>query len=145
MKNYVKLCIVAIFLGIIMAVIFYQNLDKDVKTVFKSNDNEKIFVFQLGVFKNLDNAQKLRSKYYSGGIYKINDLYHVIVAVTLENKDLIAQFLQRNDINYVIKEEYISNVKLNKIKEYDKVIKSTDNDHVIERINKASVTLFLSD
>ena len=145
MKIYVKIFVVAILFGVFFSFLYYQNLNKDIKTVFNSNDTEKIYVFQVGVFENIENAISLKNKYLSGGIYEVEDLYHVIISATLDNKDLLEDYFKNKGINYVIKEELISSDKINKIKEYDKVIYSSKNAGVIESISKASVALFLSD
>lgn len=143
MRTYSKILIFAILLAAILAYCFYNNINQDIKTVFNNSGTNKVFVFQVGVFTKKDNALKLKNKYPSGDIYQENNLYHVIISVTLNNKELLENYYKARNVNYIIKEELIDDNKTSKILDYDKIIKSTHNKEVIEKISKASVALFL--
>ena len=144
MKTYFKIMVAAIVFGIILAFLFYQNLNRNAKEVFSFNETNKVNVFQIGVFKNKEYAHRLEKKYFSTGTYKEGELYYVIISVTINNKEIIENYLNKKDIQFVIKEEIVDDKKYSKLKEYDRVIKASTKDSVIERINKASVELFLN-
>ena len=55
MKKYFKLIIGAILLGALFAYLFYKDINKEVIALEKEKDN--IYLFQVGVFKNLDNEK----------------------------------------------------------------------------------------
>ena len=143
LKTYFKISLVAVVLGIILSFIFYVKLVDNSNVNNLINDNNKVYVFQVGVFKSLDNAKKFMNTFISGGYYKKDDLYHVIVAVTKNNSKLIASTLKDENINFVIKEEFINNDKINKLVEYDKAFRESKNLITWQNINKSSVELFI--
>lgn len=142
MKSYLKVVIGAIFLGGILAFFFYKDIKTDVIAI--TDEKGKVYIFQVGVFKSLENANNYRKDFSSGDIYQDEDVYRVITAVTISNKEKLETFYKKKEINYYIKELYVDNDIYEKIIEYDSVITNTSNEEVINKINKSSVELFLS-
>lgn len=140
MKNYLKIVIGAIFIGGIMAFFFYHDIKKEVIAI--SNPEKSVYVFQVGVFKSLENAQKFVQNYPSGEIYRDKDIYRIIIAATITNKEKLEIHFKNNEIEYFVKEFSLTK-DLDKIKEYDELLSKTDKPEVINSINKSSVALFL--
>lgn len=143
MKAYLKILVIASLLGIILAFIFFKNLKKD--NLFAMANNETVFVFQVGVFKSYTNALNFKEKFSSAGIYQKGNYYHVILAVTIYNQQLLTNFFKEKQINYIVKEEKVNPKIYDKITKYDKFLSKTSNQEVIKEINKKTVTLFLEE
>lgn len=133
----------AVVVGGVLAFFFYKDIKNEVIAVTTSTD--KVYVFQVGVFKSFDNANKYLENYPSGGIYKDNDLYRVIVAVTKNNKEKLENYFVRLNIEYYIKDILVRENILEKILNYDEVLSQSNKNGVINNINKSSVDLFLSE
>ena len=72
MKAYVKIFISAIFIGGIFAYFFYKDIKNDVIAI--TTKKNEISLFQVGVFKNLDNAKNFQSNFENSIIYEDNEL-----------------------------------------------------------------------
>lgn len=140
MKNYLKIVVGAIIIGGFMAYLFYKDIKKEVVAI--TNTENIAYIFQVGVFKSLENAQNFAKDFSSGEIYQDKDLYRVIIAITLSNKEKLEAYFKSTNINYYIKE--ITLKDNTKIKEYDALLSQTDKKEVIDSLNKTSVALFLS-
>lgn len=141
MKAYFKILIGAVITGGLLAFFFYKDIKNEVIAVTTNTD--KVYVFQVGVFKSLDNANKYLAQYPCGGIYQDNDLYRVIVAVTKNNKEKLESYFASLNIEYYIKEVMVKENILEKILNYDEVLNQSNNNEVIDNINKSSVELFI--
>ena len=141
MKSYFKFVLGAVFLGGILAFFFYRDIQNEVIAI--TTDKEYISVFQVGVFKSLENAQKFSEDYASSGIYADGDVYRVIIAVTQENVDKLSNYFTSLNIKFYIKEILMEEEIKDKIKNYDKVIAKTDKEEVLNKLNKSCVELFL--
>lgn len=141
MKTYLKIVIGAVLIGGILAFFFYKDIKNEVVALTTSEN--KVYVFQVGVFKSLENAQTFSKKFPSSGIYKDEDIYRVIIAATLNNKEKLEFMYNELGINYYLKEVVVDNEILEKIRNYDRVIAESDNNDVINKLNKSCVELFL--
>ena len=124
-----------------MAFLFYKDIKKDVLAI--TNENDIIYVFQIGVFKSLDNAENFLEEYPSGGIYKDNDLYRVIIGVTKSNREKLEKILNDKKQEYYVKELNANKDLLNELIQYDEVLKYSDKEEAINNLNKSMVALFL--
>ncbi|MDE6284544.1 MAG: hypothetical protein K2M17_02265, partial [Bacilli bacterium] len=129
MKTYLKVVIGAVIIGGIMAFFFYQDIQKEVIAITKTEDI--VYVFQAGVFKSLENAQNKQQEYAASGILKDNDLYRVIIAVTRDNKEKLEHYFQEQGIDFYIKEISRERVFLEKLQNFDHVIEKSTKESVI--------------
>ena len=111
------------------------------------NNEIKLFdttykAFQVGVYTSLEAANTYRTKYSDSIVVKDNELYRVYVSI-LKDKDNInnmSNYLNKNDIDFYIKDITINNNALkNKIKEYESVM-NYDNEIVFLELNKLIIS-----
>ena len=141
MKTYLKIVIGAIILGGVMAFFFYKDIKKEVLAITKTSDT--IYCFQAGVFKSLENAQNFAQSLQAYGIYKDEEFYRVILAVTKENKEKLKAYYEEKEINFYIKEVTLDLSAIKKIENYDQVLEKTEQEDVLYRINQSMIELFL--
>lgn len=144
MKKYMKVLLVAILLGGAMAYFFYRDINKEVRAITKKE--EMISLFQVGVFKNVSNAQKLASTFNRAIIYYDNLYYRVIMGVAYheENKVKLENYCNNHNITYYIKEMRIDKTFIEKISNYENLMLKSDKDNVIESINNNILQIFES-
>ena len=118
-------------LGIISG--YYLCKNKEIKifdTTYKA--------FQVGVYTSLDAANMYKLKYNDAIVIKDNELYRVYVSIlkNQNNIDNMASYLNKNNIDYYIKEININDKNLKKkINEYESVM-NNENEIVFLEINK---------
>lgn len=124
-----------------MAFIFYKDIKKEVLAMTKTNDT--IYCFQAGVFKSLENAQKFAKNLKAYGIYKDEDFYRVILAVTKKNKEKLKVYYEEKEIDFYIKEVTLDLNAIKKIENYDQVLEKTEQEEVLYQVNQSMIELFL--
>lgn len=141
MKMYLKIVMGAVLIGGIMAFFFYQDIQKEVIAITKTEDI--VYVFQAGVFKSLENAENKKQEYAASGILKDNDVYRVIIAVTHDNKEKLEHHFQEQGIDFYIKEITRNKKFIEKLQNYDHVIEKSTKESVINTLNQSMIELFL--
>lgn len=142
MKKYLKVVILAVVIGGVLAYFFYKDIKTEVKAI--TSKEEKVFLFQVGVFKSFDNASKLREKYETSTIYKDGEYYRVIIGV-VHSDDALAKLeniYKEKEINYYIKEMNLDKKMVKKINEYENVYLKTNNTDAINIVMKSILELF---
>ncbi len=94
--------------------------------------------FQVGVYTNLEAANIYKTKYNNAIVIKDNELYRVYVAILRNNNNIenMSNYLNKNNIDYYIREINIDNKDLkNSIDEYEKIM-NNDSEIVFLEINK---------
>lgn len=142
MKKYLKILIVASLLGGILAFLFFKDLNKEVIAITTKDNN--IYIFQVGVFKNLDNANNFTNNFTTSLIYQDEEYYRVIVGIASnnKNKEKLEKYFEEKKINYYIKQKRVDKNYLKDIKEYEDVLIKTDKDEVIENVNSSILKEF---
>ena len=104
MKKYLKILGVAIIFGGLLAYLFYYDINKEVRAISKKE--EVVTLFQVGVFKDYNNASAFSETFPSSLIYKDNDYYRVIIAISYheETKLKLESIYQNSEIEYYEKE-----------------------------------------
>ena len=134
MKKLYKLLIVFI-LGIISG---YYLCDNKKYKLFDTSYK----AFEVGVYTSLDAANTYKTKYKDAIVVKDNEIYRVYISI-LKNKTNIenmSNYLNKNNIEYYIKEIKINNINLkNKIKEYENIM-DNENEIVFLELNKMIIS-----
>ncbi len=133
---------ISIVIGSIFAFVIFKNINEEVELVIKE-DNTVTF-FQVGVFKNEDNAQNFMQNYNSSLIIKDNDYYRVIIAILTNEEAILKEqaFFDSLGIEYYLKKENISDQKfLNKLQEYEQLLISSS-EETYNTINKNILKLY---
>ena len=89
MKKYLKIFGVAIIFGGLLAYLFYYDINKEVRAISKKE--EVVTLFQVGVFKDYNNAMFFSKTFPSSLIYKswptILIIYSHILSYLLKTKN----------------------------------------------------------
>ena len=141
MKSYIKIVLGAIVIGGVCAYFFYKDIKKDV--VALTTHENSINLFQVGVFKSVDNAKNYQNNFDYSIIYENSDYYRVIIGVSYheENKIKLENYFNNKNIKYYIKEIKVNEGFIEKIANYETVMIKTSNDEVIKTINKNMLDL----
>lgn len=119
-KNF-KIILFSCLVGSVLAGLFFLN----VKEKAEAKNKNIIYAFQVGVFKNKENASNLQAKYGLTKVVKEEDYYRVFLAVTVKNKDLLEQKYIEKGYNFFIKEIEVTDEYLTKILKYDDLYQKT--------------------
>lgn len=144
MKKILITIIGALSIGGIFAIVIYKNIDRDVKMAIKTEDT--ITFFQVGVFKQEENALNFMKKYNSAIIIKDNDYFRVIIAILTNEEAIIKEkaFFDSLGIEYYLKKENVNNEEfIKKLKEYEQLLISSS-DETYNTINKKILKLYES-
>lgn len=107
------------------------------------NNPKKLFdtsykAFQVGVYTSEELANTYKSKYKNAIVIKDNELYRVYVAILRKENNIenMSSYLNRNNIDYYIRNININNSNLKKyIDEYENIM-NNDSEVVFLEINK---------
>lgn len=130
MKKVLKIIIVFI-IGIICG---YYICNINPKKIFDISYK----AFQVGVYTTEELANTYKSKYKNAIVIKDNELYRVYVAILRKENNIenMANYLNKNNIDYYIKEINISDKNLkNTIDEYENIM-NNNSEIVFLEINK---------
>ena len=144
MKTYLKVVIGAVIIGGVFAYFFYKDISEEV--IALTNKNYEVSLFQVGVFKNQDNALNYQDNFESSIIYEDGDYYRVLVGIAYheENKVKLEAFLTNKGVDYYIKKVKMNEEFIKSLENYETVMLKTDKEEVINNINKAMLELFLA-
>lgn len=119
--------------GYLGFLIFNQYDQNNSQTTFNESD-EHIYFLQQGVYSNLESIEE-NTKEISDYIYfKEDDKYKVYVGITTnsENADKITKIFKDKNYDIYIKERNIKDKAfVEKLKQYDELIKNTEDQNVI--------------
>ncbi len=119
LKKNLKIVLFSCLLGTLLATLFFLNI----KEKAEAKNKNTLFVFQVGVFKNEQNAMNLSQQFPVTRILKDKDYYRVFIGATLTNKTLLKSYFDELKYNYYIKEIDVSEAILGKIGPFDELLK----------------------
>lgn len=128
----------SIICGVICGRLVYGIYDKKLESDL---NGEKIYLIQSGAYSTYDKMvdHTLLSNYV---YYEDDGLYKSIIGVT-EDYDNIEKIKNTYDSDVLVKEYYSKDSELNnKIKEYDVLIKNTNDDKEIKKIINEMLALY---
>lgn len=129
MKKMLISIILAITCGFIFGMFFLKKFDQQ-SQIAVSNINTQAYAFQIGVFKNKENALNFAAA-NSGMVVNDKDLYRVYTVI-LNNESIINRvknYYQTNNINFYLKAVNISNDATNTINNYEMLLEKTEDSN----------------
>lgn len=129
MKKTIIMIILAIGVGFTFGFLFLKKFNTETITEV-SNIKSQVYAFQIGVYKNKDNA--LNAANTNKGIVILdNDIYRVYIAI-LKDETLIANLKDYYDslgINYYLKAINVSSKTNNIIDNYESLLNNCDSSN----------------
>ena len=131
MKKKILIILMAIAVGAILALPTLSMASKD------SSKKENMFILQLGIFKNYDNAFEKKQSVKGSIIYQNKDVYYVLAGVSKEETNLykIVEYLQNENISYYKKQMIISYDPDN-LEKYNLMLQKTNDVEIIKTLNE---------
>lgn len=131
MKKKILIILVAIAVGAVLALPTLSMSSKD------SSKKENMFVLQLGIFKNYDNAFEKKQSVKGSIIYQNNDVYYVLAGVSKEETGLykIEEYLKKENISYYKKQMIIS-YDADNLEKYNLLLQKTSDVEIIKTLNE---------
>ena len=121
----------AIAVGAVLALPTLSMASKD------SSKKENMFVLQLGIFKNYDNAFEKKQSVKGSIIYQNNDVYYVLAGVSKEETGLykIEEYLKKENISYYKKQMTIC-YDADNLEKYNLLLQKTNDEETIKTLNE---------
>lgn len=123
MKKKLMIYGATISIAIIIAFIFYYKIDDSLASVI---DKKSVTVFQLGVFKEMNNAKDFIDKNNIGYLFYDGEYYRVYAGITINNIKLNEDYLESLNLNYYEKKLTVNKDFYNLVKEYDSLTTGTN-------------------
>ena len=144
MKSYIKIIVLAIFIGGLFAFIFYKDIRNDVSDI--TNSKDIVHIFQIGAYEDMNNAVIKKKEYTSSSLFYDNGLYRVIASVCYNDNtcNLLKNYFDRNNINYYLKKYTVNINFIQELINYEKIINNTTSNETIDKINNKINSIFIS-
>ncbi len=129
MKKKLKIIFLALILGGCFALITLLKFSS-----FKSVPQ----LYQLGVYKNLDNAEKMADELPGAIILKNEDTYQVIGAIARSqvSKEKIENLLSKENLNYYKKPINLTSDELQMVDDYELMIEKVSDYDTLKLLNE---------
>lgn len=131
MKKKILIILIAIAVGAVLALPALSMSSKD------SSKKENMFVLQLGIFKNYDNAFEKKQSVKGSIIYQNKDVYFVLAGISKEETGLykIEEYLKKENISYYKKQMTIS-YDADNLEKYNLLLQKTSDVETIKTLNE---------
>lgn len=125
MKKYLKIILFSCSVGLLLAGLFFFNVKE------KANAQKKVsvYAYQVGVFKNLENAKNFQMRYTTSKIVYDKEYYRVFIGVTMSNKEILSALFDKKGYTYFIKELDLPNETMLEIQKYDELLAKTGEEN----------------
>lgn len=140
MKKTLKIVLFSSMLGVILAGLFFFNI----KDKAEAKNKPFLYAFQVGVFKNRENANNYRLKFPLGKVVHDGEYYRVYIGITRNNKELLSDLFDSQNYSYYIKEIETSEEMEREILKYDELLEKSSEENRIS-ILKNMLESFLYD
>lgn len=125
MKKIIITVVSALLVGILFGVLYFKNTKENIAAAL-SLDNEAV-AFQVGVYKDIENAKKEVKKYPSGVIIIDGEFYRIFIAIS-NNSEVINKlktYYNSKKINYYLKNIVIKDEFVEAFNSYQEVLLKT--------------------
>lgn len=129
-NKYLITILISIIIGVLCAKYIFSEYEKETKDVF-SEDNY-VYIYQYGAYKDKNTMEEACDE-LEGYFYYKDDLYHVILGVSLSN-NIEEKIKSANNVDsdlYIKKEKIDNSEFLENLKQYDNLINTTDDKNTI--------------
>ena len=140
MKTYLKIVVASVIVGGFLAYLFYHDINKEVIALEQTGTT--LYLFQVGVFTNATNAENFASNFDSSLIYDNEDFYRVLTCATLDNKEKMQNFYEKNEINYYIKKITINENFQKELEASDTLLKKASEKEAIFKLCQNELDIF---
>ena len=117
MSKTLKVLLFSILVGTSLAFLFFFNI----KEKAEAKDKPFLYAFQVGVFKNSQNASSFALEYPSSILLFDNEYYRVYIGVTKTNVSLFSSLFDQKGYQYYVKEMEVSQEVEQEIEKYDEL------------------------
>lgn len=124
MKQSIKVVLFSCLVGTIFAGLFFLT----VKNKAEAKTVPSLYAFQVGVFKNQENAVNTTKNYAYAQIIQEEELYRVYIGLTVDNRDFLQNYFDNLGYNYYIKEIQVEEAVVENIKKYDALFLQTSEE-----------------
>ncbi len=125
MKKTLKIIFFSSLLGVVLAGVFFFNI----KEKAEAKNKPILYAYQVGVFKNQENANNYKSRFPLGKIIFDGEYYRLFVGITIENKPLLSTIFDKEKYSYYIKEIEITEEFALEIKKYDALLSKSKEEN----------------
>ena len=140
MKQTVKILVFSSLIGTVLAIVFFGSI----KNKAEAKSMPVVSAFQVGVFKSLENAEHLKNNYPYAKIIKDNNLYRVLIGVTINNKEILKNIFKEKEYEFYIKDIKVSEELFNNLVKYDDLFTKSSKENQ-EAILKTMLESFLDE
>ena len=139
MKKNIIMIILAISSGVAFTFFFLN------KGVFYAKEEYSVYAFQVGAFKDYDNAKNFINNIPSGIIVNEDNLYKIYVGIykdiDLVNKMIV--YFENKDINIYLKSVKVDKEFYNSVDSFEKILNNTEEEKIYNKTNQAILDLYL--
>ena len=132
MKKIVLCLLFSALIGALLGVYSFRLYNKDERV---SSTYNSVYAIQIGVFDEVNNANKLASK-YGAVVVSENNRYRVYVAIVNDTLSLVEKYYDDLKIPYYVRNINVSNNFYNKLLEYEVSLKNSDQSEYESIINQ---------
>lgn len=142
MKKYIVVIVLAVVIGSVFAYFIFSSTSSDIALAM--SEDEKVYLFQLGVFSSSENAEKKKVECDTAIVEKINEYYYVYGAVysDIYLVSMLKDYYDESNIDYSVKETIVSSEFLSELQSYEELLKESGNMSVILRTNQIILDKF---
>lgn len=125
MKKTLKIVLFSCLIGTLLATTFFLSI----KEKASAKNKPVLYAFQVGVFKNKDNANNFKNRYETAKVFFDDEYYRVFIGITSENKEILESTFNSKNISFYIKELDATEELEEQIKKYDELYKQTSEEN----------------
>ncbi len=143
MKGYIKWVLGGILIGCFFAFLFYHDINKEV--VALTQNKNTLYLFQVGVFAQKDNAEAFATRFNSRLVYPDDDYYRVLICATTneENKAKLDAYYRKQNLNFFIKKVLDQDLS-DEFKKLEVLLSKTENEAAIDQVCQTTLETFLT-
>ncbi len=144
LKKFIYFILISVLIGSVFAFALFKRSDKKIEDVI--NIQNSYTAFQLGVYKNKNNALNKKNKFKGSIIVNDDDFYRVYFSILNDSNAILKMnnYLKDQQINFYKKEIEISNNNfINLSTNYEQILNKTDSEEVFLETNQKILEEFL--
>lgn len=145
MKKYIALVILAVAIGFFMGKTFLEQYDSFEGIKLTSSNGEILYFIKFGEYETMEEMEH-GTIALSNYIYnEINNKFYVYIGITNDSDNLVklTNYYSKLGYNVLTEEFLVTNSRfLEVLKNYDSILKNTDDDVVIASISSQVLTKY---